>query len=161
CRRVSRIRMLEHYLLLLPAIRHAFGGEGLTRRCGVRFFVANQQMKGKSMRKLSVSLLSIVATVAIMLSTSRAVRAQGTVFIYTGQLSDGNGPVNGTYDLMFTLYGASTGGSAIAGPQTNAATIVNNGEYTVALDFGAAFDGSPRWLEIAAQTNGGAGFATL
>src|SRR5690349_10229681 len=118
-------------------------------------------MKTKSMRKLSVNLLSIVATVATILATSHTARAQGTAFIYAGQLSDGNGPANGTYDLMFTLYGTSTGGSSIAGPETNAATIVNNGEYTVVVDFGAALDGSARWLEIAVQTNGGTGFVTL
>src|SRR5262245_6721899 len=118
-------------------------------------------MNTKSMSKLSVNLLSIVATVATMLATSSIVRAQSTAFIYTGQLSDGSGPANGTYDLMFTLYGASTGGSALAGPETLAATPVNNGEYTVVLDFGAALDGSARWLEIAVQTNGGAGFNTL
>src|SRR5689334_13111481 len=113
------------------------------------------------MRNRSVSLLVIVATVAISVAPLRMVLAQGTAFVYTGQLSDGNGPVNGTYDLMFTLYGASAGGAAIAGPKTNAATIVNNGEYAVVLNFGAAFDGTPRWLEIAAQTNGGTGFITL
>src|SRR5262249_14752819 len=45
--------------------------------------------------------------------------------------------------------------------ETQSATTVNNGEYTVVLDFGAALDGSARWLEIAVQTNGGAGFNTL
>src|SRR5205823_11085096 len=96
-----------------------------------------------------------------ILATSSTARAQGTAFIYTGQLGDGNGPANGTYDLTFTLYGTSVGGSAIAGPETNAATLVNNGDYSVVLDFGAALDGSPRWLEIAAQTNGGTGFVAL
>src|SRR6185369_2461568 len=111
-------------------------------------------MKPKLMRNLSISLLLILATVATILGTSRTARAQGTAFIYTGQLSDGNGPVNGTYDLMFTLYGGSTGGSPVAGPETRPAILVNNGEYAVVLDFGVAFDGGARWLEIAAQTNG-------
>ena len=88
----------------------------------------------------------IVATVATILAPSGTACAQGTTFIYTGQLSDEHGPANGTYDLTFTLYGTSTGGSAIAGPETNAATLVSNGEYAALLDFGAALDGSPRWF---------------
>src|SRR5262245_56180018 len=112
------------------------------------------------MRMLSVSLLSIV-TVATIVATSHTARAQGTAFVYNGQLNDGSGPVTGTYDLMFSLYGASTGGSAIAGPEARPATTVNLGDYAVALDFGPVFDGSPRWLEIAVQTNGGSGYVTL
>src|SRR3954447_1668054 len=118
-------------------------------------------MKLNLMRKLSAGLLLTIAIVITFLATSDTVGAQGTAFVYTGQLSDGNGPANGTYDLMFTLYGASTGGSAIAGPETRAATVISNGDYVVVLDFGAAFDGSERWLEIAAQTNGGTDFTTL
>src|SRR4051812_36465328 len=113
------------------------------------------------MRKLSVSFLLIVATAASLLATAHTARAQGTAFVYSGQLNNGSGPVAGTYDLMFTLYDASTGGSAVATEDTHLATVVNNGDYTVVLDFGAAFGGSPRWLEIAAQTNGGTGFITL
>src|SRR5262245_21709250 len=113
------------------------------------------------MRNRTIRVLLLVATVATILAPSCTVRAQGTAFNYAGQLNDGSSPANGTYDLMFTLYGTDTGGSAIAGPQTLAATSVNNGEYAVVLDFGAAFDGSARWLEIAAQTNGGSGFITL
>src|SRR5580765_2761607 len=117
-------------------------------------------MKGnRSMRKLLLIVGTVVA--ASILATSHSAQAQGTAFIYTGQLSDGNGPVNGTYDLMFTLYGGSTGGSPVAGPETRPAILVNNGEYAVVLDFGVAFDGGARWLEIAAQTNGGTGFITL
>jgi hypothetical protein len=87
--------------------------------------------------------------------------AQGTAFSYSGQLSDTNGPANGTYDLTFALFATDTGGTAIAGPVTNAATEVINGQYTAVLDFGAVFDGTARWLEIGAQTNGGTGFVTL
>src|SRR5208282_2535981 len=36
-----------------------------------------------------------------------------------------------------------------------------NGLFTVALNFGAVFDGTPRWLEISECTNGLGTFATL
>src|SRR5262249_1605974 len=64
-------------------------------------------------------------------------------------------------DFTFTLFATDTGGSAIAGPLTNVATEGVNGQYSVVLDFGAVFDGNPRWVEIGAQTNGGSGFTTL
>ena len=63
------------------------------------------------MRKLRVSLLLIGAVITV-LATSHTAHAQGTAFTYSGQLSDGNGPVTGSYDLMFTLYGASSGGGS-------------------------------------------------
>src|SRR5882724_1761757 len=86
--------------------------------------------------------------------------AQGTAFSYQGRLNDGASPANGNYDLAFTLYAANAGGAPIAGPLTNAATAVNNGLFTVTLDFGANFPGTDRWLEISVQKNG-AGFTTL
>ena len=89
--------------------------------------------------------------------------AQGTAFNYQGQLSVGTNPANGSYDLTFTVYGAVTGGSPVAGPATNSATSVSNGLFTVALDFGSSpfSAGAQRWLEIAARTNGAPGFTTL
>jgi hypothetical protein len=88
--------------------------------------------------------------------------AQGTAFTYQGQLQNGGGPANGSYDLAFTLYNTNTGGTAIAGPVTNTATAVTNGLFTVLVDFGpGGFTGASNWLEIAVQTNGGSSFTTL
>jgi hypothetical protein len=90
------------------------------------------------------------------------VRAQGTAFTYQGRLNDGANPANGTYDLRFAVYDSSTNpGVLIAGPLTNSSTSLSNGLFTVTLDFGAVFDGSPRWLEIAVRTNGSTGFNAL
>src|SRR5690242_19191715 len=88
--------------------------------------------------------------------------AQGSAFTYQGRLNDHGAAGGGAYDLQFSLYDAATNGDLVAGPLTASATPVSNGLFTVQLDFGAGvFDGSPRWLEIAVQTNGGAGFVTL
>ena len=88
--------------------------------------------------------------------------AQGTLFTYQGQLTDGGNPAGGIYDLRFAIYDAVTNGNAVGGPLTNSATPVNNGLFTVALDFGSnAFSGAGRWLEIAARTNGSNAFVTL
>jgi len=93
----------------------------------------------------------------------QAVSAQGTAFTYQGRLNDGTNPATGIYDLRLTIYDSTNSpGVIIAGPLTNATTTVNNGLFTVGLDFGAGvFTGPARWLEIGVRTNGSPTFATL
>jgi len=95
----------------------------------------------------------IVTAVAALFGAAMPFFAQGTAFTYQGRLKDGGGPANGSYDLRFALFDASAGGT-ISGVITNSATMVSNGIFNVMLDFGAAFNGSNFWLEIAAHTNG-------
>ena len=83
-----------------------------------------------------------------------------TAFTYQGRLFDGGAPANGLYDLQFTNYDAATGGNALGGFNTNALPVTN-GLFTLTLDFGAVFDGTPRWLEISERTNGTTNFVTL
>src|SRR5207248_1870873 len=67
-------------------------------------------------------------------------------------------PANGIYDLQFTLYNATTNGTAVTGPISNAPTMVSNDLFSMTLDFGtAAWDGAPRWLDLSVRTNGNAG----
>ncbi|HKW29350.1 MAG TPA: hypothetical protein VJT54_08450 [Verrucomicrobiae bacterium] len=88
--------------------------------------------------------------------------AQGTAFTYQGRLNTTNGPANGSYDLTFTAYGVSSGGSAVAGPVTNSTIVVSNGLFTTTIDFGAGvFNGATYWLELGVRTNGSGTFATL
>jgi hypothetical protein len=87
--------------------------------------------------------------------------AQGTAFTYQGRLNGTNGPVNGSYDLTFTLFNTNTTGVAVAGPVTNSATSVSSGLFLVTLDFGGVFTGSNYWLEIGVRTNGNGAFTTL
>ena len=82
------------------------------------------------------------------------VAAQGTAFTYQGRLNSSGGPVNGNYDLTFTLYTTNLTGSVLAGPVTNSATAVTNGLFTTLVDFGpGVFAGTSNWLEIAVRTN--------
>ncbi|MGA2556612.1 MAG: tail fiber domain-containing protein [Verrucomicrobiota bacterium] len=83
-----------------------------------------------------------------------------TAFTYQGRLFVGDVPANGLYDLQFTNYDAAAGGNALGGFNTNALPVTN-GLFTVTLDFGAVFDGTPRWLEISERTNGVGAFGTL
>jgi hypothetical protein len=87
--------------------------------------------------------------------------AQGTAFTYQGQLSDGELPASGIYDLTFGLFTTSNGPGQIGGTLTSAATPVSNGLFTVTLDFGANYPGADRWLELAVRTNGAGGYTTL
>jgi hypothetical protein len=90
-------------------------------------------------------------------------QAQGTAFTYQGRLNNGGSPASGIYDLRFAIYDSTNlPGVLIAGPVTNSATAVSNGLFTVTVDFGATiFDGSARWLEIAARSNSVGSFAVL
>jgi trimeric autotransporter adhesin len=72
----------------------------------------------------------------------------GTAFTYQGRLSDGGTPATGVFDLRFTLYAAATGGSPIGEPATRDDVTVTGGLFTVGLDFGAAFAGEARWVEV-------------
>ncbi|HWC61619.1 MAG TPA: hypothetical protein VHC44_18145 [Verrucomicrobiae bacterium] len=88
--------------------------------------------------------------------------AQGTLFNYQGRLNDNGQPANGTYDLTFTLYDSTNlPGNTIGSPVTNLSVSVAGGIFSVNLDFGPAFDGAERWLQIGVRTNGAANFSTL
>ncbi len=87
--------------------------------------------------------------------------AQGTSFTYQGRLNDDSVPATGIYDFQFTLYGAATSGSPIGGTATAADLEVENGLFTVQLDFGAgAFEGPARWLQIAVRPGTSSGVYT-
>ena len=80
--------------------------------------------------------------------------ALGTAFTYQGRLTDGGAPAEGTYDLRFILYDADTGGSQVSSTIMKEDVLVNEGLFTVQLDFGAVFDGSLRYLEISVRPSG-------
>ena len=85
----------------------------------------------------------------------------GTAFTYQGRLGSGGNPASGIYDLRFGIYDDAVTGAQIGATLTNAATVVSNGLFTVALDFGSVFDGNARWLELGVRTNGSGGFTVL
>lgn len=82
-------------------------------------------------------------------------RAQGSAFTFQGRLTSSGSPVYGVYDVIFTLKDSAVGGSSVSTPNVIAPLGITNGLFTTTLDFGmAAFDGTPRWLEIGMRTNG-------
>jgi hypothetical protein len=107
--------------------------------------------------------ISPILLVAVFCSQLLAFRlgAQGTAFTFEGRLANGGAPANGNYDVTFTLYDTSAGGTP-SGALTNAGTPVSNGLFAVTLNFGAGvFDGTAYWLQLAVRTNGSGSFTDL
>lgn len=77
-------------------------------------------------------------------------------FTYQGQLKNAGSPASGPHVMTFQLHDALSGGGPIGaalvfdGLSGNPPPVqVNDGLFTVSLDFGAAaFNGQRRWLEI-------------
>lgn len=73
-----------------------------------------------------------------------------SAFSYQGRLLQGASAFTGAADLSFALFDAASGGRRLGGDFLADDVSINDGIFTVALDFGpGAFDGAPRWLEIA------------
>jgi len=82
-------------------------------------------------------------------------------FTYQGFLKDSGTPANGIYDFRFRLLTAPSGGTQI-GPELYVDDVsVQNGLFTVQLDFGAVWDGSDRYLEILVRLNDSFGYWLL
>jgi hypothetical protein len=112
------------------------------------------------MKKLCL-LLAGAALCSLLADVNPAV-AQGTAFTYQGRLNNNASPANGNYDLVFGLFDGSNGVSQVGNTVTNLNTGVNNGLFTVTLDFGPGiFNGANLWLQIGVRTNGGIGFTLL
>lgn len=96
-----------------------------------------------------VSGLAVVVGVLLIGGFNGGAAALSTGFTYQGHLVDNGTPIDGTCDVKFDLYTASSGGSSL-GSQTKSSVTISGGTFSVSdLDFGASpFDGSDRWLEI-------------
>jgi hypothetical protein len=109
-------------------------------------------------RTLEQRSWSIVAAVIGLALLAAAPASAQSAFTFQGELKSGGAAYSGSADLRFTLYSAATGGSAIGTPQLVINASIIDGQFTVLLDFGAAaFNGSPRWLQIDVDTPSGGG----
>jgi hypothetical protein len=109
---------------------------------------------------MKTQLIRLLTAAALCVSLHQAA-AQGTAFTYQGRLNSGTNPANGSYDLTFALYNASTAGGQVGSTLTSTAVGVTNGLFTVVEDFGSVFNGTAYWLQIGVRTNGGGAFAAL
>ncbi|MBN1886707.1 MAG: hypothetical protein JW850_01910 [Thermoflexales bacterium] len=84
--------------------------------------------------------------------------ALGTAFSYQGRLANGGGPVDGTCDFEFSLWDALAGGGQVGGTDAEDGVVLDDGYFSVSLDFGAdAFQGQARYLAIAVRCPAGGG----
>ncbi|HEY1663130.1 MAG TPA: VCBS repeat-containing protein [Verrucomicrobiae bacterium] len=113
------------------------------------------------MKMITRNLFITLSLLAALHSPFSSVQAQGTAFTYQGRLNNNGAAVNGSYDMAFALYTASTSGSVYAGPVTNLAVTVSNGLFNTLVDFGSVYGGASNWLQIAVSTNGANIFTAL
>ncbi len=87
----------------------------------------------------------------------------GTGFTYQGNLSDGSAAADGLYDFEFKLYDASAAGTQVGSTATTGDVAVNDGLFSVKIDFGVgAFGGGARWLQIGVRPgNSGGAYTAL
>src|SRR6476659_11099100 len=102
----------------------------------------------------------ILLTVMLIICAA-IVNAQSTEFTYQGRLLFGDVPANGSYDFEFALFDAAAGGSQLGSTFPLSAVNVNNGVFSVRVDFGNQFPGDSRFLEIHVRQSGGAGYSVL
>ncbi|MCX5689683.1 MAG: hypothetical protein NTV94_07860, partial [Planctomycetota bacterium] len=90
-----------------------------------------------------------------------------TAFTYQGELAAAGVPATGTFDIRFRLFDAASDGIQIGSTLCSDDLVIENGRFAVALDFGAAFTGEKRFLEIEVRQDAGqgcsdaTGYATL
>lgn len=102
---------------------------------------------------MKIKIQNLIIALAVFAGVHQAAAQGTTAFTYQGQLHDGGTNANGTYTMIFKLYDAVTSGNQIGSTITTSPTLAN-GLFSVNLDFGNAFDGTARWLDITV-TNGG------
>jgi hypothetical protein len=106
-------------------------------------------MKSKKIWSLFRERLFLFVVLTTFYATSLFAQTFGTAFSYQGALREGGAPVNGTRNITFRLFDASSGGAQVGADVAIAGVVVADGLFVVSLDFGAGvFDGNARWLEI-------------
>lgn len=82
----------------------------------------------------------------------------GTHFTYQGRLDDAGEPANGLYDFEFRLWDGLSDGARIGNVLSLQDIPVENGVFSVELDFGPGIFGSEaRWLAIAVREGASTG----
>lgn len=120
-------------------------------------------MGGARVTKATQAAVRVAACALAALAPAAQVQAQpvGTAFTYQGRLNDAGAPANGAFDLQLVLYDAPVGGSQAGPVLTRDDVVVTSGLFTAALDFGAVFGGSKRFLEVGVRPGASTGAYTI
>jgi hypothetical protein len=105
--------------------------------------------------------LRIACLVLIVGCLCQTVSGQSTEFTYQGRLLSGGLPASGSHDFEFRLFRDSNGNQPVGTPRTLTDVNVNNGVFSVRLDFGDEFPGENRYLEIRVRQAGQQFFTVL
>ena len=90
-----------------------------------------------------------------------ALAAVDTTFTFQGHLDKG-GAVTDACDFQFELYDDPNAGAQVGATLTKNGVAVNDGAFTVQLDFGGGiFEGDARYLQIAVKCGGDVAFVNL
>ena len=98
-----------------------------------------------------ISLRTLFIVCALLLNSSLAFGQSPTSFTYQGRLNLNGSPANGSYDMEFILLDGAYNPLIFSAVDP---VGVTNGLFTVMLDYGAAFDGSQRYLRIGVRPHG-------
>jgi hypothetical protein len=109
----------------------------------------------KTVQKMIISIFTVLVVGVAGLF------AQSTAFTYQGKLRDTGSTANGMYDFEFRLFDAQNNGVQVGSTSSKPSVSVVDGVFTVTLDFGAAFTGPDRWIEISISPAGVGNFTTL
>src|SRR6266481_2883601 len=88
----------------------------------------------RPMKLMKAELITFGFTSLMLLASDGIATPFGTGFSYQGRLANGGNVATGYYDLKFSLFDGLSGGNQVGVSQTNIATGVSNGVFTVALD---------------------------
>jgi len=94
-------------------------------------------------------LLALAAALLVPLVAASGQIPMGTAFTYQGRLEYNGSAVTDTCDFEFTLWDSLAGGLQQGPLEFENGVTVDDGLFTVELDFGQQFDGNARWLEMA------------
>jgi trimeric autotransporter adhesin len=101
-----------------------------------------------------ISRTSLLLLTFLLATRSPALAQDSTGVYYQGKLTVQGLAAQGLYDMRFQLWDDLTDGSPVGAARTNAAILVEQGLFSVLLDWTADdFTGGSRWLELGVRTN--------
>jgi hypothetical protein len=93
----------------------------------------------------------VIASVLMLAAQPAWSAAQTTAFTYQGQLKQAGAPHSGLVDLQFRLWDDPLAGAQVAPLVSRDDVPVDNGIFTVEIDFGTVFGSEQRWIEVIAN----------
>lgn len=101
------------------------------------------------------ALAAAFALAGLFASQAQASGPLPSTFSYQGLLQRADGPANGLFDLRACLYAEASGGTPITCAQDYNAWPVEQGLFTLPLDFGTQhFAGQQRYIQISVRAAG-------